>query len=62
MVKAALKTLTPTQRRRMIDYHIMGMTLAQIASDEGVTPKNVQKSIKLAEKKFIDACERQEVA
>lgn len=46
----------------MIDYHIMGMTLAQIASDEGVTPKNVQKSIKLAEKKFIDACERQEVA
>ena len=62
MVKAALKTLTPTQRRRLIDYHIMGMTLAQIASDEGVAPKNIQKSIKLAEKKFIDACERQEVA
>ncbi len=48
----AFNCLTKTQKRRFIAYHIDGLTLDEIARKEGISIKNIHKSIKQSEKKL----------
>lgn len=61
-VREALMALTPKQRERLIDHHINGMTLDQIAQRDGVSPKRIYTCIKRAENNFISAYENLEAA
>ena len=61
-IRQALRTLTPTQRERLINYHIKGMTLEQIAQKDGIAIKNAFSAIKRAERNLINAYERLEAA
>ena len=51
-IKAALATLTPTQRRRLLMFS-EGMGIREIARLEGVHHKDVEESIEAARKKFL---------
>ncbi len=62
LIRQALSTLTPTQRERLINYHIKGMTLEQIAQKDGIAIKNAFSAIKRAERNLINAYERLEAA
>jgi hypothetical protein len=48
----ALDTLTESQRRRYLMYHVDGLTLRQIADKESVLYTKIQSSIAAAEKKI----------
>lgn len=52
LMKSALATLTKTQRRRYIQYHVMGKTLREIAAIEGIAFQVVNRSILSAQKKI----------
>ncbi|MPM97014.1 hypothetical protein SDC9_144185 [bioreactor metagenome] len=51
-IQKAIKTLSPTQRRRLILYYFEGLTYEQIAKIEGCKYQSVQDAIKLAEEKI----------
>ena len=61
-IRSAFKTLTHVQRRRLVDYHLLEKTLEEIADEEGISATGIYKSIKRAERSFIAAYERLEVA
>ena len=48
----ALATLTETQRRRYLLYHIGGLAMRKIAPIEGVVYSKIQKSIEASERKI----------
>ena len=52
LAKQALDTLTETQRRRYIQYHIKGLLTREIADNEGVSHVAVVYSLEWAEKKI----------
>lgn len=51
-VQKAIKTLSPTQRRRLILYYFEGFTYEQIAKIEGCKYQSVQDAIKSAQEKI----------
>lgn len=51
-VWSAFNTLTIKQKNRFLAYYLDGLTLAQIAENEGVSIKNIFKSLRLSEKKL----------
>jgi len=52
-VATALSKLTETQRRRLLRYYMDGLTVTQIAEEEGLKDhSSIVKSIESAEKRF----------